>query len=211
MADTDDAIARICSTTSRVDAYLAEQVETERRRVEDDRRNQHQIDAAKRIDTQVRFDEALSPFGERAPAPNAAADPADYRYDLMRLAKRKLGRDDDRPVPGFPHATVAELARQKLSECNDSVLDVVEPMLLAAAKLQAEKPAYSTLPPAGEFVERYESDATGVRKTKFFGRESFIKDFSLPGKLVVGFRPQGIKRSALEHVRRAGSAARAVN
>ena len=55
----------------------------------------------------------------------------------MRLAKRKLGRDDDRPVPGFPHATVGELARQKLSDCPDSVLDVLEPMLISATKLQA--------------------------------------------------------------------------
>lgn len=111
----------------------------------------------------------------------------------MRLAKRKLGKDDDRPVPGFPHATVAELARQKLSDCPDSVLDVLEPMLLSATKLQAAEPAYSTLPPAGQFVERYEADATGVRKTKFFGKESFIRDFALPPKHVVGFRPQGIK------------------
>ena len=192
MADVQDAARRIASTTARIDQYLAERVEEERRRVEDDRRNQHQIDSAKRIDMQVRFDDALSPFGERAPAPNAAADPSDYRFDLMKLAKRKLGRDDDRPVPGFPHATVGELARQKLSECNDSVLDVVEPMLLAATKLQAAQPAHSTLPPAGEFVERYEADATGVRKTKFFGKESFIKAMGLPPKHVVGFRPQGI-------------------
>ena len=193
MADVQDAAARIKATTSRVDAYFDRLAEEERRRVEDDRRNQYQIDAAKRIDMQVRFDEAFTPFGERAPAPNAAADPADYRYDLMRLARRKLGRDDDRPVPGFPHTTVGELARQKLSECNDSVLDVVEPMLLAATKLQAERPAHSTLPPAGEFVERFETDATGVRKTKFFGKESFIKAMGLPPKHVVGFRPQGIK------------------
>ena len=184
MADIQDAAQRIRDTTQRVDAFFDQIAEEKRRRDEDDRRNQHQIDAAKRLDTQVRFDEALSPFGERAPAPNAAADPADYRYDLMRLAKRKLGRDDDRPVPGFPHATVSELARQKLSDCPDSVLDVVEPMLLAATKLQAEQPAHSTLPPAGQFVERFEADATGVRKTKFFGKESFIKAMSRAGRRV---------------------------
>ena len=185
MADVDDATRRIASTTSRIDQYLAERVEEERRRVQDDRRNQHQVDAAKRIDMQVRFDEAaFAPFGERAPAPNAAADPSDYRYDLMQLAKKKLGRDDDRPVPGFPLTTVSELARQKLSECPDPVLDVLEPQYLAAARLQAAQPAHSTLPPAGEFVERYESDATGIRKTKFHGKESFIKELSRAGSRV---------------------------
>lgn len=184
MADVDDATRRIASTTSRIDQYLSERVEEERRQREDDRRNQHQLDAAKRLDVQVRFDDALSAFGERAPAPNASADPSDYRYDLMQLAKKKLGRDDDRPVPGFPLTTVSELARQKLSECNDSVLDLLEPMLISATKLQAEQPAHSTLPPAGEFVERYESDATGVRKTKFFGKESFIKSLSRSGQRV---------------------------
>jgi hypothetical protein len=184
MSDASDAVDRIRSTTSRIDQFFAEAAEAQRREAEDDRRNQHQIDAAKRIDMQVRFDEAFTPFGERAPAPNAAADPADYRYDLMRLAKRKLGRDDERPVPGFPHATVSELARQKLSECGDAALNVLEPMLLAATKLQAAEPAHSTLPPAGQFVERFETDQTGVRKTKFHGRESFIKQLSRQGQRV---------------------------
>ena len=192
MSDVDAAAERVRSTTNRVDQYLDRIAEEERRRVEDDRRNQHQIDAQRRIDTQVRFDDALSAFGERAPAPNANADPADYRYDLMRLAKRKLGRDDDRPVPGDPLTTVSELARTRLSECNDALLDMLEPKFIAATKLQAERPAPSTLPPAGQFVERYEVDAAGTKRTMFHGKESFIKGLSREGRRVLAFHtPRG--------------------
>ena len=60
MADVEDAAAARCrpppSASTPSSTSIAEE---ERRRVEDDRSNQHQIDAAKRIDMQVRFDEAL--------------------------------------------------------------------------------------------------------------------------------------------------------
>jgi hypothetical protein len=55
--------------------------------------------------------------------------------------------------------------------------------LLNAAELQARQPHHSTLPTEG-YVERVVVDDAGQKKREFFGRESFIKDFSTPARLV---------------------------
>jgi hypothetical protein len=175
-----DAETRIRDTTSRVDAYLAERAEQERRREQDDRRSQEQIDAQTRLDTQAKFDDALTAYGERCPAPVAGADPRDYQFALLKLAKSKLSRTDERPVRDGSTTKVSDLAGIKLSQLSDSLLDRMKPHFLDAVRLQGAAPHVSTLPPEG-FVARYETDDTGVRQTKFFGRESFIRDFTRPG------------------------------
>jgi hypothetical protein len=51
--------------------------------------------------------------------------------------------------------------------------------------VQAAEPHRSTLPPAGEHLSRTVVDAqTGHKETQWFGRESFIKAMSRPGRLV---------------------------
>jgi hypothetical protein len=61
----------------------------------------------------------------------------------------------------------------------------IEPYLHDAAKLQADKPHRSSLPPAGQFVERVRVDDQGHTRREFFGKESFIKSMSSPGRRVM--------------------------
>ena len=108
----------------------------------------------------------------------------------MKQVQRKLSPADDRTLSNG--ATVGEIARAPIDEMNRAVRTVMEPMFFEAGTKQAERPHASALPPTG-FVERVRVDEnTGVKKREFYGKTSFIRDFALPPKHVVGFRPQGI-------------------
>lgn len=192
MSDVQDAAERIKATTSRIDAFFAEQAETERRRVEDDRRSQAQIDAEANRQAQIKYDDQIfSRYDERCPMPQAEQSPASYARQLMRSMQKKLSPSDDRVLSSG--ATVAEIARAPVGEMNASLRALMEPQFFEAGLTQAEHPHVSTLPTDGSFAERVKVDEnTGVKERRFFRRESFIKDFTVPGKRVVGFRPQGI-------------------
>jgi hypothetical protein len=142
-------------------------------------------DAEARTALQAKYDAVFDSFGEAAPRPTANADVADYRYDLMRLAKQKLGKQDERPVEPGSTATVGQIASTPLRNMSEPALDAWEPMVIAAAQVQAETPHVSTLPPAGQFVARHRmDDSTGSRKTEFYGRRSFIADLSPPARRI---------------------------
>ena len=191
MSDVHDAAARIRDTTSRLDAYLAERAEQERRREQDDRRSQEQIDAQTRRDLQIKYDSVFEKFEERAPAPEADQSPASYQRHLMRTVQRKLSPADERVLSNGT-TQIGDLARAPVGEMTRSVREMFEPQFFEAGMRQAEHPHVSTLPPEG-FVERVRVDEnTGVKERLFFGRNSFIKDFSEPGKHVVGFRLNGV-------------------
>jgi hypothetical protein len=187
----DQLVQRNAASSARLDALIDRMAAEDQRREQNDRRNQEQIDSAQRLDTQIKFAEALEPYGESAPAPVAGSDPKDYQFSLMKLARSKLSREDDRPTKPGSQITVSELASMKLAPLSDQLLDHMEPHFLDAVKLQGEAPHVSTLPPEGE-VARYETDpATGSKATKFFARRSFIADMGMPSKLVAGFRLGG--------------------
>ena len=58
----------------------------------------------------------------------------------------------------------------------------------AASLSEAASPSPDNLPPSGEFVERVRGDdATGQKEVHFFGKESFIKQMSRPGRRVLRF------------------------
>jgi hypothetical protein len=63
-------------------------------------------------------------------------------------------------------------------------LDNIGSLMVAAAAVQAAAPHRSTLPPAGEHVARIVTTDAGQKETHWFGRESFIKSMSRPGRQV---------------------------
>jgi hypothetical protein len=184
MTDVDDATRRITNTTSRIDAFFADHAEQERRRVEDDRRNQHLIDSATNRETQQRFDQVLEQFGERMSPPVVGEDPAAYQRHAMLAIKRKLARADERSVDTLG-TSIGEIAAVTVKHLPNSLLDSHEQRLAAAAKLQADAPHHDTLPPAGEFMTITKTDSmTGAKAIHHYGKESFIKGLSRPGQLV---------------------------
>ena len=184
MSNASDAVERIRSTTSRIDAFLAERAETERRRVEDDRRSQSQIDAATNRDIQARFDETLQLYGQRMDQPVVGEDPISYQRHAMVHLRRNLARDDDRKIDAYG-TTVGEVASIPIKSLPDSVLANHERMLVAANQIQASAPALSTLPPAGQFMTITKTDPmNGAKEIRHYGKESFIKALSRPGRMV---------------------------
>jgi hypothetical protein len=68
---------------------------------------------------------------------------------------------------------------------SDSVLNALEPDLLAAVQVEAWNPCHV---PPGELRERKIVDEYGkVREIRFIGQESFVKQMSMPGRRVAGF------------------------
>ncbi|HEY2147301.1 MAG TPA: hypothetical protein VGH32_05150, partial [Pirellulales bacterium] len=134
------------------------------------------------------------------PSPTANATAEDFRYDLLRLTKQKLSRSDERPVPGYEPATVGQVASTPMKNMSEATLDTWEGHVLAAAKLQARSPHESTLGPPGTFTPRTVVDASGQKKTEYFGRTSFIKNFSTPGRHVKLVDP----REALAYAKNVG-------
>jgi hypothetical protein len=62
----------------------------------------------------------------------------------------------------------------------------IEAMLLQAAKKEGEQPSVANMPDDGQIVTRVRSDAnTGAKFNEFFGRESYIKGMSQPGRKVL--------------------------
>lgn len=104
----------------------------------------------------------------------------------MRVVQRKLSPTDDRPLPGVPSTTIGDIAKVPVAELTRTARQTFEPWFHSAAEIQAKAPHESTLPEDGRMVERLEVDEnSGLKTRKFFGRESFIKGLSLPGRKVV--------------------------
>jgi len=107
----------------------------------------------------------------RAPAPVLGQDVAKYRRDLAVKLKRQLPDGH-------------ELRQVQYRALNDSALDALEPQLYQAVSAEAHNP--NTVPP-GEFRKVIEVDQGGTRITKFIGQQSFVKEFTRPGRRVVSF------------------------
>jgi hypothetical protein len=119
------------------------------------------IDAQKRSDLQARFEDTFAPYGERAPAPAADESPASFHKHLLRTVQKKLSPSDDRKLSETSSMTVGDFARIPM---NRSVGEGFDPLFHEVGALQAETPLVSTLPPAGEFVERHRRHDRGRKK-----------------------------------------------
>ena len=121
---------------------------------------------------QARADSVFQEWGFRAPAPTIGQDPEDYRRDLAVMAKKQL-----------PHGH--KLREMKLWKLPRDVFEVFEPQVYAACKHAASRPD-SVAP--GEMREVVKIDPkTGHKEIHFIGSDSFVKDFSRPGRRVVSF------------------------
>ena len=133
-----------------------------------------QQDAALRA-FQQRADDALSTWGVRAPAPVFNDDPGygeRYRRDLVYLAKKRLPEDH-------------ELRKFQVKHCPREVFEVVEPQIFAACK--ATGTSNDSVAPGTMRMVESRDPQNGQRIINFYGQESFVKEFTRPGRRVVSF------------------------
>jgi hypothetical protein len=124
---------------------------------------------------QERYDTAFAHFGKRSPQPKADATPRSYRCDLFKTAAALLPRSDD----------LTKLSRDELEDLPNGAFSNFERDLLE--RLAAEGDPENT-PADGSLIARHRvDDATGMRMTEYFGRESFVKDFTRPGRRLFSF------------------------
>jgi hypothetical protein len=129
-----------------------------------------QVQASARI-FQERADDALAPWDIRAPHPTLGQDIDTYRRNLDIMLKRQLPEEH-------------QLRKVQYRRCDNATLDIFEPQLYRAVRDAANDP--STVPP-GEFRRVVEVDQGGTKIVKWIGQQSFVKQFTRPGRQVVSF------------------------
>jgi hypothetical protein len=82
-----------------------------------------------------------------------------------------------------------ELANGDPGEFSKKLIETLEPMLFRAAGAEGDTPSLSNLPADGSLIVKHRSDDTGVRKLEYYGRRSFIHDFSRPAVRAIIHNP----------------------
>ena len=131
-----------------------------------------QMQASGRV-FQERADNALSPWDIRAPAPVLGEDISKYRRDLAVKLKRLL-----------PEAH--QLRKVQYRRLDDAILSAFEPDLYRAVHdIAYDRDSV----PEGETRRVVSIDSNnGMKIVSFIGNHSFVRDFTRPGRRVVGFR-----------------------
>jgi hypothetical protein len=130
-----------------------------------------QMQSANRV-YQERADNALQPWDQRAPAPVLGQDVRDYRRDLCVKLKRLLPETHQLRKVGY-------------RRLDDKALAALEPQLYSTVRSIAfDRDSV----PAGETRRVVNIDANGQKIVNYIGNYSFIRDFTQPGRRVVGFR-----------------------
>jgi hypothetical protein len=144
-----------------------------------------QMQASGRV-YQARYDQAFQPWGVRAPEPVMGESIDDYRRKLAVKAKRLLPDGH-------------ELKPVQFRSLPDDVLDNFERRLLKDCRDAAYR---SDSVPPGELRRVEEIDGNGHKEVKWIGQESFVKQFTTPGRRVVGFRTdQGFFNTSGRYIR----------
>lgn len=120
---------------------------------------------------QERYDEALSSWDRRAPAPILGQDIDSYRRDTLVKIKKLLPEGH-------------ELRKVQIRRMPNDALNVFEPQILKACRSEAYNP--NTVP-RGEFRKVVKVDANGSRMVEWVGQESFVKQLGREGRRVVSF------------------------
>jgi hypothetical protein len=116
---------------------------------------------------QERADEALAPWGLRAPSPTIGEDIDGYRRKLAIQAKRQL--PDEHPLRGI-----------QIKQLASDALDVIEPQVYEACKNSARR---ADTVPEDAPLRRVESiDGNGLKIVDWIGQRSFVHDFTMPGR-----------------------------
>jgi hypothetical protein len=133
-------------------------------------------DAERRREYQVLYADAFASHGSLVPAPIDDEPVGRYRKRLFDSLQNKLPPSHD-------------LAQIRSDDLTSSIARTnFEQMLLQAAVAEGATPSRDNLPRDGSMVSRVRvDDDSGQRRTEFYGRESFIKQLSRPGRKVGAF------------------------
>jgi len=134
---------------------------------------EHLIDVqAKKREYQQRCDDALQPWGERAPMPRADESIKDYRHRLASTMQRRLPERHslrDMDLDTLPSEAFAIFETQ------------MYPAVAAAAD-QTDSVATDELREVTRINPR-----NGYKEVHFLGRDSFVKQMMRPGRRVISF------------------------
>ncbi|SEE38357.1 hypothetical protein SAMN05444161_5600 [Rhizobiales bacterium GAS191] len=115
---------------------------------------------------QARADDALQPWGLRARAPVLGEPLGDYRREILDQVRRQL-----------PDSHQLRAVRPRRLDAD--ALDAIEPQLLNAVRVAATQP--DTVP-QGQLRAVHDIDQNGLKITKWIGQDSFIHEFTRPGR-----------------------------
>jgi hypothetical protein len=174
MSRADEVLIKIADSLDHLGQRLDRVERRERARndaLEAERRYRRQMsNQAANADLQGRADDALEPWGIRAPAPSAEDTRRSYRLRLGRLCQAQLPPGD-------------ELRRLDLSAAPSDVLDIFEPRIFQACKDAVHR--VDTLAPGQEREIRVEKD--GRRFSSFVAEKSFVIDMQPEARRVTQF------------------------
>jgi hypothetical protein len=118
---------------------------------------------------QARADDALQTWGQRAPAPIAGESIDNYRLRLACIAQERLPDGDE-----YRCVRLDSLGRNAFKNFEDAIYPRAK-----EAGTRADSAA------AGELREVVRvNPANGYKEHLFYGRQSFVKDFTVPGRRV---------------------------
>jgi hypothetical protein len=121
---------------------------------------------------QARADDALQTWGERAPAPIAGESVDEYRMRLASLVQQRLPEGDE-----YRRLQLGGLPRTAFKNFEDAIYPRAK-----AAGASVDSVA------AGELREVVQvNPINGHKEHLFYGRESFVKDLTRPGRRVKSF------------------------
>jgi hypothetical protein len=172
----------------RMDALTAQLRDADKRQVRELREARQRNDAAQHLTSrehlmeldargreyQERAEDALAPWGIRAPARTDGEPLGDYRRRLAGRLQKRLPEDD-------------QWYGKNLARLDDANFAVVEPQIYAAAKQAAYRPDSA---PEGGMREIVERDGNGNKIIRFVGKTSFVCDPAYghrPGRRVAAF------------------------
>jgi hypothetical protein len=141
------------------------------------REQELQVQASSRIH-QARYDEALQPWGMRAPERILGEPIDDYRRRLAIKAKRLLPEDH-------------ELRQVQFKALDNDVLDNFEPQLLKDCMSAAYR---ADSVPLGTMRRVEKVDQNGLKTVEWIGQRSFVEDFKQIPRRVLGFLDPGSGR-----------------
>jgi hypothetical protein len=182
MSSYADLAERIANTDRRLGLITDVRFEEARRdakamrRADDADREQRRDQVRRHADRcrqhQERYDAAFQQFGMKAQPPRADAFPPDYRRELFKRGQDML--PSDHPLTQFDP-----------SDIGGDAIPELERQLIEALDQESQAPSGDNIPgPDKPYREITKTDSTGVKKTEFYGAESFIKSLSRSGRRV---------------------------
>ena len=125
-----------------------------------------------RIEIAAHYADAFRSFGSEPPMAVDDESPARYRARLFNRLVRRLAPDH-------------RLAKLRADDLSGYPLDHFESELIKAAQQEGASPSEANLPDDGIIMRTRTDSNTGGKFNEFYGKTSFIRDMSRPGRRVV--------------------------